>query len=245
MGWFKARLNSPILSRGGLCIVCLVGLSGCTLFRSTGYKMPDLPTLPEPSAELQEAERVALQYGEDVLGLVAQKGAQPAQPLVQQGQEAVRAGRARLGEPAEPIPLPPITARNEEMDRRLEEIGTGLLDYRKGEVDWRRDYGRARGEPLEKETVIGGLSPWTVALIALAVAGAVVLLVKLPAVLVWVASVWKQARAAREIIAGVQEFKNKNATVETRRILGEKLDKNTSETTKAVIREVKKEEGLT
>ena len=226
----------------GLLVLCM--FTGCTLFRSTDYKMPDLPTLPEPPADLQEAERAALQYADDVLGLVALEGAQPAQPLVQQGQETARAGRARLGAPAEPLALPPVTERSAEADDVIATIRAALLAHRGDEVQWRRDYGQARGEPMAKETVVGSLSPWTVALIALLVAVAVVLIVKLPSVLVWVANVWRTARAAREIIVGVQEFKDEDAALTEKRALGAQLTKNTSATTKAAIKRIKKEEGV-
>jgi len=140
--------------------------------------------------------------------------------------------------------LPSFGQRSEEMDRQVGEIRAELALLRIRVAQWREKYGQALGAPMKKETVIGALSIWTVLLLAGGAMVAVVLLGKFPLVLLWVANVWRTARAAREIIVGVQEFKDEDAALTEKRALGAQLTKNTSATTKAAIKRIKKEEGV-
>lgn len=200
--------------------------------------------MPEPSAELVEGERTAWRFVDDLLGTVAHEGAEPGQPLVQQGQDAARAGRARIGEPAKAVPLPSMAERSPEMDGVIAGIGDELLAKRKADAEFRKDYGKTRTEPLEKTTVVGALSSWTLLLVLGAVLLSMMGVQVLPALVRFGVGIYKQAKAAREIIVGVEKFKKQDATLGAKAALGARLKKST-ETSKATIRKIKKDEGLT
>ena len=151
----ELRRTEWIILATAVPLLGLFMLSGCTLFRSTDYKMPDLPPIPEPSPALQEAERQALDFGAKVLAKVADEGVPPAQPLVQQAAEATQAGRARMGNPANPIVLPSFGQRSGEMDRQVGEIRAELALLRIRVAQWREKYGQALGAPIRRRPSSG------------------------------------------------------------------------------------------
>ncbi len=95
--------------------VALLCVTGCSLFTvhaggptPTAAPAASAPApMPQPTAVHQEARAQAAQFSADTLARVQTDGAKPAAPLVKQAATAAAMVSKDVGQPAEPVALPP------------------------------------------------------------------------------------------------------------------------------------------
>ena len=194
------------------CVAVILWLCGCGSFTWRSESASGLPAVPRPSPEQLEQERRALRFGEDVLAATYHEGMPKHAPVVAQGREAVRAGRARLGEPAAAIPVPPDPAqRSEEAERVTHALGGRQREYSGELAEWIAAYDALRSEPVTSTARFGwSFLRWIMggALVLGLLIALVVMVPTAGTLLVWL---WRRGRLAlgtvRQIARGVDEFK--------------------------------------
>jgi len=223
-------------------LAALVALCcGCSLVSWKTQRLPELDPLPPVPQELMESERRLGRYVQDELELVREAAPEKHQPTIAQMEQALKASRARLGEPAEPVPTVPLGELSRHVEREIRRLGGLLRQLRTAEAEWAARYELKRREPMRSEGAVGRMSGWilpaVLVLLLLGGAGVPVGTLLARALL----RLWRQAQAFRRVLRGVQNYKDSNGGAPA---LGEYLREATTPRDRETIGKTKAEEGI-
>lgn len=227
----------------GVLLTCLL-VTGCSLFKLSHTAPPPAPAPVQISERQLEFERRVLRFGEDVASLVVVKGAEPRAPLVEQARNAIRIGRARLGDPAKAVAVPVDTGmRSKEAAAAERALTKELQRYRQTEADWKREYELYRGTPVKtgwslSMPILWGIPLWglIVAVIVILVPGAGGLLVK---------ALFRARKALSQIVKANQQWMQTAQAEQAESLKAALRAEMADEKSKALVRKIKSKQLAT